>query len=106
LLPHQHGQCADVILMRVRDENGNDRAIVDWPPLGKSILALVIWVHPAIENEASAIRFEKITVGADFGPARQINELHLACWGSKLATVLNGGWKSSRVARVLPEEWA
>ena len=52
LPPHQHRQCADVVLMRMRDQNGVERSVRDRLEVRQRILALVFRMHPAIEHEA------------------------------------------------------
>ena len=75
LTSHQHWQRADVIEVRMRNQNGIDLAIDDRPKVRQSILALLLGMHAAIEDNSLLPRFEIVTVGADLGPTRQVNEL-------------------------------
>ena len=75
LTSHQHWQRTDVIEVRMRNQNGIDLAIGDRPKVGQSILALLLGMHAAIEDNSLLPRFEIVTVGADLGPTRQVNEL-------------------------------
>src|SRR6266700_3303580 len=75
LTSHQHWQRADVIEVRMRNQNGIDLAIGNRPKVRQSILALLLGMHPAIEDNSLLPRFEIVTVGADLRPTRQVNEL-------------------------------
>ena len=75
LTSHQHWQRADVIEVRMRNQNGIDLAIGDRPKVRQSILALLLGMHAAIEHDPLPVRTEIITIGADLGPTRQVNEL-------------------------------
>ena len=75
LTSHQHWQRADVIEVRMRNHNGIDLAIGDRPKVRQSSLALLLGMHPAIEHDPLPVRTEIITIGADLGPTRQVNEL-------------------------------
>ena len=59
----------------MRNQNGIDLAIGDRPKIRQSILALLLGMHAAIEDNSLLPRFEIVTVGADLGPTRQVNEL-------------------------------
>ncbi len=75
LTSHQQWQRADVIEVRMRNQNGIDLAIGGRPKVRQSILALLLRMHAAIEDNSLLPRFEIVTVGADLGPTRQVNEL-------------------------------
>ena len=75
LMSHQHWQGADVIEVGMRNQNGIDFAIGDRPKVRQSILALLLRVHPAIENDPLPVRTDIITVGADLSPTGQVDEL-------------------------------
>ena len=75
LTSHQHWQRADVIEVRMRNQNGIDLAIGNRPKVRQSILALLFGMHAAIEHDPLPVRTEIITIGADLGPTRQVNEL-------------------------------
>jgi hypothetical protein len=45
------------------------------PEVRQSIFALLLGMHAAIEDNSLLPRFEIVTVGADLGPTRQVNEL-------------------------------
>ena len=48
--------------------------IAERAEIRERFLALLFWMHPGVEDEALAGRFEVITVRADFGAAREIDE--------------------------------
>ena len=82
---HEHGQAADVVEVRVRDEDGVERrAVRGWPEVGQGGVAVALRVHPAIEHDAPAaigVEFEQVTVRADLGGAGEVGETH----GGKMA---------------------
>jgi hypothetical protein len=59
----------------MRNQNGIDLAIGGRPKIRQSILAPLLGMHAAIEDNSLLPRFEIVTVGADLGPTRQVNEL-------------------------------
>ena len=59
----------------MRNQNGIDLAIGGRPKIRQSILALLLGMHAAIEDNSLLPRFEIVTVGADLGPTRQVDEL-------------------------------
>ena len=59
----------------MRNQNGIDLAIGNRPKVRQSILALLLGMHAAIEHDPLPVRTEIITIGADLGPTRQVNEL-------------------------------
>ena len=78
LAPHQNGQRPDVIEMRVRNDNGIEFAIGDRFEIRKRLFALQFRMHPAIEHEPLACRLEVVTIGADLGATRQVDEFQNA----------------------------
>ena len=75
LTSHQHWQRADVIEVRMRNQNGIDLAIGGRSKVRQSILALLLGMHATIEDNSLPLRFQIVTVGADLGPAGQVSEL-------------------------------
>ena len=74
LLPHQHRERANVIEMRVREEQGIDRTPRQHPEERQRHFALLLRVHAAIQHDPLPACPEIITIGADLRPARQIDE--------------------------------
>ncbi len=73
---HQHGQRSDVVLMRV-GEDDDVRAIVrDHAEVGERIVAGPARVHARIEQDFFPVDFEEVTIGADLGAAREVDETH------------------------------
>src|SRR5204862_2365267 len=58
LASHQDRERSDMILMGMSNKNGIDCLAVDRLPVRQRVLALVLWVHPAIQNQSRAIRLE------------------------------------------------
>ena len=74
LAPHQDRQRPDVIKMRMGNKNGVEFAVGDWLEVRKRFFAFQFRMHPAIEHNSLARRFEIITIGANFDAPRQVNE--------------------------------
>ncbi len=75
LLPHQDRQRPDVIEMRVREEDGIDRAPRQRREIGQCRFALLLRMHATIQHDPLLTRAEIVTIGADLGPTRQVDEL-------------------------------
>src|SRR5438067_6916295 len=93
---HEHRQGSDMILMGVADENRVNCPSIDRFPAGQSSLAVIFWMHAAIQNQPFATSFEVIRVRADLSPARQVDKFHE---NDGLAFYCNG----SRTLRLLIE---
>jgi hypothetical protein len=74
LPPHQDRQGADVIEVRMRDDNGIERAIAEDPKVWQGIFAFLLRMHAAVEDEPLTRGLDVITIGADLGAAREVNE--------------------------------
>jgi hypothetical protein len=57
---HQYWQCADVILMGVRDQDRFDLLISDRFEIRQRILTSVLGMHPAIEHQSMAAHLEVV----------------------------------------------
>jgi hypothetical protein len=64
-----------MILMTVRDQNRFNFPPCDRFEVRKRFLAVVFWMHSAIEHDALSANLEIIRIRADFGPSRKVNEL-------------------------------
>ena len=74
LTPHQDGQGADVIEMRVRNHDRIERAPAKRLEVWQGILALLLRMHAAIEHKPLPCGFEVITVGANLSAPGEIDE--------------------------------
>ena len=52
--PHRYRQRADVILMRMRNQDCFNFPIGDWLKIRQRILSGVLWMHSAIEHQSVA----------------------------------------------------
>ena len=71
---HEHGDGADVVLMRVREEDDIRRAVGDQAVVGQREVAVEARVQAGVENEALAGDLEAVAVGADFDLPREIGK--------------------------------
>jgi len=74
---HCHWQCADVVLMRMRDEDGLDFAVGYCFEIGKRALPGVFRVHPAIEQESVSANFNVVRIRPDLRVACEISEFQM-----------------------------
>ena len=74
LAAHQDRQRPDVIKMRMRNQNGIELTIGDRLEVWKRFFAFQFRMHPAIEHEPLARRFEVIAISADLDATRKIDE--------------------------------
>ena len=72
----QERQRADVVKMRVGDENGIGIGGTDERVLGAGLTSLLLGVHPRIENHAGSLHVEQVAVGADFEGTGKIGEMY------------------------------
>ena len=79
--PHQHRKCADVILVRVRDENQFRIALCDRSKIWKRAVPFLLRVHSAIEHKLMPARFDEIRICANLSVARQVNEFQFGNLG-------------------------
>jgi len=49
---HQHGKCADVVLVRMRDQDGTKLSVRDRLQIRQRFLAHVFRMHSAVEHQA------------------------------------------------------
>ena len=56
------------------DDDGIKRAVADRSQVGQGLFAFLLRMHAAIEDEPLAGSLEVIAIGADLGPAREVNE--------------------------------
>lgn len=63
-----------MVLMRVRNDDCVEFLSIDHAEVRQSVVAFLLRVHAAVEDEALAAALEVITVCADLGAARQISE--------------------------------
>jgi len=71
---HYHGQRADVVLMRVRNQDCFDVPAGDRLEVRQRVLACVLWMHPAIEHQPVAADLKVVRVRANLRAACQVNE--------------------------------
>jgi hypothetical protein len=74
---HCHRQRADVILMRMRNQNSFDLGIGDCLELRQRILPGVLWMHSAIEHQLVTANLKIVRVRADFRAAREVNKFQM-----------------------------
>ena len=74
--PRQERQRTDMVLMRVRDNNGVNTPFGDWPEIRGCGDALSLWMHPAIEDNRLPLCPEKVGICPDLHIPSQIPELH------------------------------
>ena len=74
LAAHEHGQRAHVVLVRVREDDGVDRAVRQPAEIGQGGGAIEARMQSGIEDDAFPGEFEAVAVGADFDPPGQISE--------------------------------
>jgi hypothetical protein len=76
LPPHQHRECAEVILMRMRHDDRIHVAISERCEIRQGRLAFRLRVHAAVEDETLLATLEVIAIRADLGATREVDELH------------------------------
>jgi hypothetical protein len=70
LPPHQNRQSANVILMRVRNEDGIEQSVSDRLEIGQGFVPFVLRMHPAIDHDPVIAGFEIIRVRANLSLSR------------------------------------
>ena len=73
---HQERQRPAVIEVSVRKNDRVQRLIANRAKVRERLIAFLFRMHPAVQHETLARRFEIITVRPDLSPAREIDELH------------------------------
>ncbi len=68
------GQRADVIEMRMRNDDRIERAIAERLKVRQGCFAFLLRMHAAIEDEPPAGGLEVVAIGADLGAAREVDE--------------------------------
>src|SRR5438876_1059826 len=63
--------------MGMRNQDCFDLAIGDCLQMRQRIFAGVLWMHSAIEHQLVTTNLKIVRVGADFGPARKVNEFQM-----------------------------
>ena len=71
---HQHGKGANVVLVRMRDEDRIQLSIRDGLEIRQRVLAHALRMHPAIEHKATAADLQIIRVRTDLGAAGEIDK--------------------------------
>lgn len=74
ILVLQAGQRADVVQVRMGDENDIRVCGADEPVVRLAVVSLLLGVHAAIQHHAHAVQIQQVAVGADFGSARETGE--------------------------------
>jgi hypothetical protein len=74
LPPHQHRQRTDMILVRVRKQNGVEFSISQSLKIRQSFVPLIFRMHPRIQNKLLVVHFQIIGIRANFRLPRQIDE--------------------------------
>ena len=72
----QNGQRANVIVMRMRDENGVRLAVLQRAEIRRRGITGQLWMHAGVQDHALFTSFEKVTIGADLATAGEIAETH------------------------------
>ena len=83
--PHGQRECAEVIEVRVRDENGVHLPTVKRGEIRRRLFPVFLRMHAGIEDKAAAFDFEKIRVRADLGVAREVDEFQSQATGGGIA---------------------
>ncbi len=61
----------------MRDDNGIEPTIAESPKIWQGIFAFFLRMHSAIEDEPLTGSLQIIAIGADFGAAREVDELQI-----------------------------
>ena len=78
LAAHQDGQRADVVQVRMGDQDRVERAVGDGVQVGQGGVALLLGMHPAIEHQAAASELQVVAVRSNFRGPGQVGETHCA----------------------------